>query len=494
VPEAPLNTPLPIYAEYTGSEELTKVVVKYQGPGMSEWKTAPLKKSDNAYVGKIPCKDMTQGDLKFYVQGFDAQTNPVASSGTKTKPYTVAVKSELDGPPPSLPGQEPPKPCAGGGGGGEEECPPGMESATCSSGKDPGEACEKDKECKSHSCQDGACAEGGKKFGEDCEKDGECASGSCQDSKCAAAGNKKGPGESCDTDDQCDSGKCKDDVCTEGGPGGGKFARIWIGLGVQLDMYLLPGAVNVCKLDTSASYTTPYTCVNPNTLDLRPFGGGQPGSNAPPSLAPNSNFPGNTGNPSNTGFGTGSFALNKLIILSGGNNDQVSGGFAIGNLRILASLDYALNQNMLTGLRAGYVLFTNPGSGAAGPAFAPAHVEARFTYLLGKSAISKGGLAPMFFGGLGVGEFDAYVPVAVTVGNKNFTPMVPGAHAGDIATYAPNAWAAAGPFFVSAGGGIRYGFSPKAAMTVGLRLELGLGGTAGSLFGIAPEAGVQFGL
>jgi hypothetical protein len=31
-------------------------------------------------------------------------------------------------------------------------------------------------------------------------------------------------------------------------------------------------------------------------------------------------------------------------------------------------------------------------------------------------------------------------------------------------------------------------------MTVGLKLELGLGGPAGSLFGVAPEAGVQFGL
>jgi hypothetical protein len=160
----------------------------------------------------------------------------------------------------------------------------------------------------------------------------------------------------------------------------------------------------------------------------------------------------------------------------------------VGNLRILASFDYAINQNMLTGLRAGYVLFTNPGTGAAASAFAPAHVEARFTYLLGKSAISKGGIAPMFFGGLGVGEFDAYVPVAVTVGGtKAFMN-------GSIATYAPNAWAEAGPFFAAAGGGVRIGFSPRAAMTVGLKLELGVGGSAGSLLGVAPEAGIQFGL
>jgi hypothetical protein len=363
-----------------------------------------------------------------------------------------------------------------------------MEGPGCATGAEEGEACSKDKDCKSRLCTDGACAAGSLAIGEACEKDGQCKSSSCKEGACVASeGGKLGNGESCDSDSQCESGKCKDDVCAEGG-GGGKFSRIWIGIGVQLDMYLLPSATNVCKLDTSASYTTPYVCVNPAALDLGPFGAG-PANKVPPSLPPGSPFPGNTGaNGMGTSLGSGSAELNKLIILSNGSNDQVSGGFALNNIRILASFDYAITQNMLAGLRAGYVLNTDPGSGVAGPAFAPAHIEARFTYLLGKNAISKGGIAPMFFGGLGVGEFDAYVPVAVAVGNN------PAFMGGKVATYAPNAWAVAGPFFAAAGGGVRIGFSPRVAMTVGLKLELGLGGPAGSLFGVAPEAGVQFGL
>ena len=43
------------------------------------------------------------------------------------------------------------------------------------------------------------------------------------------------------------------------------------------------------------------------------------------------------------------------------------GGLKLGNVRLLASLDYALTKNVMLGLRAGYVLRTDPAS----PAFPP---------------------------------------------------------------------------------------------------------------------------
>jgi hypothetical protein len=163
-----------------------------------------------------------------------------------------------------------------------------------------------------------------------------------------------------------------------------------------------------------------------------------------------------------------------------GAGDQVQGGFKLGNLRILASLDYALGGNVMLGARAGYVLFTDPATASPGAAFAPIHLEARLTYLLGKGAVSKKGMSPMFFAGLGAGEFDAYVPVKVysTSGEMK----------------AENAWLTAGPVFLSGGGGLRYLLGKKTAFTAALRLEGALGGAAGFLFGVAPEAGLQFGL
>ena len=72
----PSHTPLPIYAEYSGSEELTRVIVKYKGAGMGDWKTLELKKSDSGYGGLIPCKDVDAGDDEYFIQGFDAAGRP----------------------------------------------------------------------------------------------------------------------------------------------------------------------------------------------------------------------------------------------------------------------------------------------------------------------------------------------------------------------------------------------------------------------------------
>jgi hypothetical protein len=174
--------------------------------------------------------------------------------------------------------------------------------------------------------------------------------------------------------------------------------------------------------------------------------------------------------------------------------DRVISGAAFGNVRILASFDYAINANMLAGARAGYVLFTDPvtgkdpTTGSQGAAFAPLHIEARFTYLFGKDALLSQFVSPMVFGGLGVGEFDAFVPVTVQLsqpaGAPNPNPV----------QVTENAWLTAGPVFISAGGGVRLALTPQIAANLALKLEAAFGGTAGLLPGIAPELGMQFGL
>jgi hypothetical protein len=402
----------------------------------------------------IPCKDVTLGNVLYFIQGFNPQNDPVATSGSKNKPFTVAVKDELDGPPPSLPGEEPPKQCAAGAGsGGGEECPPDFPGCA-GAGKDSGEDCDKDKECKSHSCVDNKCAEGSKAEGDECEKDGECKSGSCsEEKKCAAS--KKAEGEECGADDECDSGKCKEDKCV-GSAKGGKFPRVWVGVSLQLDLFLLPGAQDVCKLNATGTGPLPdngpgYACVDPSN---------------------GANFPGR-----NAAGGK----INGMIAPSAGppTSDEVSGGFRPGNLRILASLDYAFTQNLMLGLRAGYELFTDPGS-SPGAAFAPVHIEARLTYLIGHNALTKIGVSPMLFLGAGVGEFDAFVPVTVLSTMKQELPE--------------NAWLTSGPGFISAGAGVRILLSPKVAATGAFKFEGGLGGAAGFLPGFAPELGMQFGL
>jgi hypothetical protein len=227
-----------------------------------------------------------------------------------------------------------------------------------------------------------------------------------------------------------------------------KAPKLWVGLGVQADLFFMPGANDVCLLTTKGLVVNSagYTCVDPQTGNAFPT----------------------------------SLAIDNRIVQH--VNDQVVGGVKLGNIRILLSLDYALSHNVLLGLRAGYVLATDP---VAAP-FPPLHLEGRLTYLIGKDAVAKKGLSPMLFAGVGAGEFDAFIPVTVTVQTipNNTMSRLSGTE---------NAWITAGPVFFSVGGGFRMLFSPKVAMTAALKFEGAFGGAAGFLPGVAPEVGLQYG-
>jgi hypothetical protein len=439
--EALVRTPLPVYVEYSGTEELARVTVKYKGFGMTDWKTIELKKTDSGFGALIPCKDATQGRMQYYVQGFNGQNDPVATSGTRGKPFTVPVTAQIIGPNPSLPGEEPPEQCADTG-----ECPPGFPG--CGGKKKAGgEECAKDEDCESNSCSDEKCVEK-KASGEDCSKDDECNSGSCSGGKCAG---KKAEGDECDADEDCDSDRCKQNKCASSAASS-KAPKVWFGLGVQADWYALPGATDVCVVNPPAP--NPYVCVDPGSGTAFPNSGLAAAKNRP-AVSP--------------------ATLNKDIVR--GQGDQVVAGFKLANVRIFLSLDYAVSHNVLIGVRGGYVFNTDPSASA----FAPIHLEARLTYVFGKDAVSTKGISPMIFGGVGAGEFDAFVPVTVTLANLGLSPGT------------ENAWLTAGPVFFSAGAGARILIAPKVAATAAVKFEGAFGGAAGFLPGIAPELGVQLG-
>ena len=73
VAEQAIRTPLPIYAEYTGSEALTRVIARYRAPGMGEWKTLELKKIDKGWGAELACLDVQPGVISYYLQGFNAE-------------------------------------------------------------------------------------------------------------------------------------------------------------------------------------------------------------------------------------------------------------------------------------------------------------------------------------------------------------------------------------------------------------------------------------
>ena len=159
----------------------------------------------------------------------------------------------------------------------------------------------------------------------------------------------------------------------------------------------------------------------------------------------------------------------------------MQGGFAPANLRVLLTFDYAATANILVGARVGYVMNTYDGSaakteGKTSP-LGPVHLEARGTYVLGRDPLASAGLAPYVMGALGASTWDGHVSVTVV------------SNSGQAAT--EKAWVNSGPFFLSAGGGIRYAFSPRAALLVGPRLNVAFGSV--TMISISPELGLQYG-
>jgi hypothetical protein len=441
-----VRTPLPIYAEHTGHQPVVRVVTKYKAPGSAEWKSLDMQRVGGGWGVLIPCKDIALGTMQYYVQGLNAANDPVATAGTRTKPFSVAIKAQIAGAPPSLPGQEVPKQC-------EEnavaECPPDFPG--CNERKASGETCTKDGECKSNWCSGGSCVDK-KGRDENCENDDECTSGQCSEGKCTSS--KKGEGEECTSDSECDEGSCQGGTCSAAASK--SFQRFWGGIAGSLDFFYVPSVNDVCKLGATGTTTltagNPYSCVDPDT---------------------NANFPGLDGK------------KNMAIAPSApGTGDQVAGGFARGNLRVLLSFDYAVTPNWLIGGRAGLVFLTDPAMADPKAPFAfkngwGVHIEARATYLIGKNAIMQT-FAPMVFAGGGVGEFDAFLAVPISFTN-NTPPQT------------QHAWVTAGPGFAAAGAGVRFLLSKRVAATGAAKVELAFGGSAGSLFGIAPELGLQLG-
>jgi hypothetical protein len=415
VAEQQVRTAIPIYVEYTGSETLKRVMAKYKGLGMTEWKSLELKPIGSGFGANTPCADVQAGDFVYYLQGFNEQNDPVASGGDRNSPYKVNVKNEAVSDPPHLPGQSPVAQCAEKG-----DCPPDF----------PG-------------CKKGAAVvdDSLKGEGESCEDDNECKSNSCKSQKCTA------PPE--------DTSK--------------KRKKFWIGVAGDFDFSFLSSAQNVCQLfipSGSVISTNPTAPTN--------------GTPATPT-----NGKGYYCTQNGADFPSRANATEAAAVIPG-KGDTVGGGIVPGNSRILASFDYALNYNMMVGLRAGYVLNTYPGSQA--PHFPPLHIEARYSYVFGTEPIGNSGFHPFILAGLGVSEFDSGVSVAVyevanSVGCKG---------GGTFCEASATAWQTNGPFFLEAGGGVRWEIVSGFALLADLKL-VGAIGSSGFAFIPTPEVAAQFG-
>jgi len=230
----------------------------------------------------------------------------------------------------------------------------------------------------------------------------------------------------------------------------GAYVHWWFGIAGAIDLLSLPSGQDVCLLNQGTALpqnTANYYCTNPDGSDFptRADGGKQNGT------------------------------------LVKGEAGNVAGGLQAGDVRVMLTADYAVTSALMVGARLGYVLNAYTGTAAAkdGRAWGQKFdLEARGTYLFGRDPLANVGVAPMVLAGLGLSEFDGHSTTVVSTSNVAGQQPV-------------EAWKTAGPFFFLLGGGIRYAFSPRAAVTLAARVNMALGG--GLLLTYGPEVGVQYG-
>ena len=95
-PEQKANTPLPVYAEI--SSDIARARVKYKGAGMSDWARIEMKRMAKGWAALIPCGAVTDGKMRYFIQGLDSEGDVEASSGDPKHPFEIERKKIIGHP------------------------------------------------------------------------------------------------------------------------------------------------------------------------------------------------------------------------------------------------------------------------------------------------------------------------------------------------------------------------------------------------------------
>lgn len=154
-PEQLSQTAVPVFVRKSPDLDISKIKLSYRSLGMKKPKTVELAESDDGFTFLIPCTDVFEPTVEYFIIAVDGRGKTVGHAGSSANPIAVPIVRTRSQPAPSLPGQLPPAQC-----GADDECPPGMPG--CRSGHaGMGDTCSVDNDCKSGLvCDDNFCVSG----------------------------------------------------------------------------------------------------------------------------------------------------------------------------------------------------------------------------------------------------------------------------------------------------------------------------------------------
>jgi hypothetical protein len=169
-PEQLSQTAIPVFVKKSSALDIESIKLSYRSLGMKKPKTVDLTETDDGYSYLIPCTDVFEPVVEYFMVAVDGSGRTVGNAGTAANPIAVPIVRERSQPAPSLPGQLAPTQCSA-----DNECPPGMPG--CRSGNaGMGDTCSSDSECQSGLiCEDDFCVSGER--GEDDEDDERASAG-----------------------------------------------------------------------------------------------------------------------------------------------------------------------------------------------------------------------------------------------------------------------------------------------------------------------------
>lgn len=154
VPEQLTQTAIPVFVAKSPELEVAKMKIFYRALGLKKPKSGEMQETDDGFTFLIPCADVFEPVVEYFVVALDAEDNQIGNAGSPEHPISIPIVAERTEAAPSLPGQVPPAQCAA-----ENECPPGMPG--CGGGAGLGETCSQDSDCQSGLvCADDFCSAG----------------------------------------------------------------------------------------------------------------------------------------------------------------------------------------------------------------------------------------------------------------------------------------------------------------------------------------------
>jgi hypothetical protein len=148
------QTAIPIFVKKSTELDIATVKVMYRSTGMKKPKSAEMSETDDGYTYLIPCTDVFEPVVEYFIVAKDGDGKMVGNSGTSDAPIAVPIVSVRTAAAPSLPGQVAPSQCSS-----DDECPPGMPGCGGSAGL--GDTCSSDSDCsKGLVCDDDFCSSG----------------------------------------------------------------------------------------------------------------------------------------------------------------------------------------------------------------------------------------------------------------------------------------------------------------------------------------------